>query len=91
MKLLAKTNRYYLLLAAGLFALGGIVLYISLNWALRNEVDEELLDQQRALTAALPADSQRVSRGPRPGGLPRPRWWGNCTGAPGGSRGCTRP
>ncbi len=73
MKLLAKTNRYYLLLATVLFALGGLVLYISLNLALRNEVDEQLLEQQRALTAAppatLPADSQRVSRVPLPGGL----------------------
>ena len=73
MKLLAKTNRYYLLLAAVLFALGGIVLYISLNLALRNEVDEQLLDQRRTLTAAPPAtllaDSQGVSRVPQPGGL----------------------
>jgi len=72
-KLLAKTNRYYLLLAAVLFALGGVVLYFSLNLALRDEVDEQLLDQRRALTAAppaaLPADSRRVSRGPLPGGL----------------------
>ena len=77
MKLLAQTNRYYALLAAMLFALGGLVLYGSLNWALRNEVDEQLLDQQRALTSGRAsgqagpprADSLLVSRTPRPGGL----------------------
>ena len=77
MKLLTQTNRYYALLAAVLFALGGLVLYSSLNWALRNEVDEQLLDQQRALTSARAsgsagpprADSLRVSRTPQPGGL----------------------
>ena len=77
MKLLVQTNRYYALLAGGLFALGGGVLYLSLNWALRNEVDEQLLGQQQALASvrasARPgppqADSLRVSRTPRPGGL----------------------
>ena len=77
MKLLAQTNRYYALLAVVLFALGGGVLYLSLNWALRNEVDEQLLDQQQALTSARAsacpgpprADSLRVSRRPLPGGL----------------------
>jgi signal transduction histidine kinase len=77
MKLLAKTNRYYLLLAVALFALGGVVLYFSLNWALRNEMDEQLLDQQRILirarttprTSALLGDSLRVSRKPVPEGL----------------------
>ena len=77
MKLLTQTNRYYALLAAALFALGGVVLYLSLNWALRSEVDEQLLGQQEALTSvrasAQPgpprADSLRVSRVPQPGGL----------------------
>ena len=46
MKLLAQTNRYYALLAVVLFVLGGGVLYLSLSWALRNEVDEQLLGQQ---------------------------------------------
>ena len=77
MKLLAQTNRYYVLLAGVLFAVGGGVLYLSLNWALRNEVDEQLLGQQEALTstrASAPAsppkaDSLRVSRTPQPGGL----------------------
>ena len=77
MKLLAQTNRYYALLAGLLFVLGGGVLYFSLNWALRNEVDEQLLDQQRTLTSARAsarpapprADSLRVSRAPLPGGL----------------------
>lgn len=77
MKLLAKTNRYYLLVATTLFALGGIVLYFSLNWALRSEVDEQLLAQRREMTAPRPSqrlavaltDSFRVSRTPLPGGL----------------------
>ena len=77
MKLLAQNNRYYALLAIVLFALGGGVLYLSLNWALRNEVDEQLLDQQQALTSVRAsahagpprADSLRVSRRPLPGGL----------------------
>ena len=77
MRLLAQTNRYYLLLAAALFALGGCVLYVTLNWALRNEVDEQLLGQQQALTSVRAsahagpprADSLLVSRTPRPGGL----------------------
>ena len=77
MKLLTQTNRYYGLLVAVLFALGGGVLYLSLNWALRNEVDEQLLGQQQALTSARTsarsgppqADSLRVSRVPQLGGL----------------------
>ena len=61
MRLLTKTNRYYVLLAAVLFALGGGALYGSLNWALRSEVDEQLLSQQRELTA--------VGAAARPGGF----------------------
>lgn len=77
MKLLVKTNRYYLVLAVLLFALGGVALYFSLNQALRNEVDEQLLGQQETLQrpqstpfpAALLEDSLVISRRPRPGGL----------------------
>jgi len=77
MKLLAQTNRYYGLLAAALFALGGGVLYLTLNWALRNEVDEQLLGQQQALTSARASarpgpphsDSLLVSQTPQPSGL----------------------
>ena len=77
MRLLAKTNRYYLLLAAALFAVGAGALYFSLSWALRNEVDEQLLAQQEALQrprstprAAIPwGDSLVVSRISLPGGL----------------------
>jgi signal transduction histidine kinase len=77
MKLLAQTNRYYALLVTVLFALGGVVLYFSLQWALRNEVDEQLLAQQEALTSPRAsahsgpprADSLLISRTPRPGGL----------------------
>ena len=77
MRLLTQTNRYYALLATALFILGGGVLYLTLNWALRNEVDEQLLDQQQGFTSARAsarsgpprADSLLVSRTPQPGGL----------------------
>jgi len=78
MKLLTRTNRYYLLLTTALFALGGVVLYFSLNRALRSEVDEQLLAQQQTLALSWhPAppglgsagDSLQVSRQPLPGGL----------------------
>ena len=62
-RLLTKTNRYYVLLAAVLFALGGGALYGSLNWALRSEVDEQLLDQQQELTAAGAAARPAFSSG----------------------------
>ena len=42
MKLLAKTNRYYLLLTTVLFALAGVALYYGLYAALRSEVEEQL-------------------------------------------------
>ena len=76
MRLLTKTNRYHFLLAALLFALGSTVLYVSLDRALRTEVDEQLLDQQRAQQARPgrrpgpgAADTLASSRRPRPGGL----------------------
>ena len=62
MKLLTQTNSYYGLLVAVLFALGGGVLYLSLNWALRNEVDEQLLGQQQGLLAICNG-RQRVGLG----------------------------
>jgi hypothetical protein len=36
MKLLAATNRYYVLLSAGLFAVGSAVLYVGTDYAVRN-------------------------------------------------------
>ena len=78
MKLLAKTTRYYLVLAVALFALGAGALYIGLNWALRGEVDEQLLAQRQTLLTTtktllrpnlLLSDSLSVSRVPLPGGL----------------------
>ena len=77
MRLLTKTNRYYLLLATALFAVGGVVLYFSLNWALRSEVDEQLLNKQEEMTkpqrvlrpVALLTDTLGASRTPLPGGL----------------------
>jgi signal transduction histidine kinase len=75
MKLLSKTNRYYLLLATALFAMGGVVLYFSLNWALRSEVDEQLLNKQHELTVAArrpgfdAGTPPEMSRTPRPPGL----------------------
>lgn len=46
MKLLAKTNRYYLLLTSMLFALASAVLYYGLFWALAHEVDEQLANRR---------------------------------------------
>jgi len=46
MQLLAATTRYYLLLAAGLFALASGLLYVGLEWALRHEAEEQLRDEQ---------------------------------------------
>ncbi len=76
MKLLAKTNRYYLLLTTVLFALAGVALYYGLYAALRSEVEEQLgnarlrLERRAAAGEALPAtpfDYQlSVSTGPRP-------------------------
>ncbi len=77
MKLLAKTNRYYLGLAVVLFALGAVALYVGLNRALRHEVDEQLLAQRQTLlttnalrrSGLLLGDSLSVSRTPLPEGL----------------------
>ncbi|SMB95251.1 histidine kinase [Hymenobacter roseosalivarius DSM 11622] len=46
MKLLAKTNRYYLLLTTVLFALASVVLYYGLFRALTQEVDEQLSNRR---------------------------------------------
>jgi hypothetical protein len=48
MKLLAVTNRYYVLLSAGLFVVGSLVLYLSVDYAVRNEVGEQLQNPARA-------------------------------------------
>ncbi|GAB3634946.1 hypothetical protein GCM10027422_05360 [Hymenobacter arcticus] len=62
MKLLAATNRYYLLLSAGLFVLGSGVLYVGIERAVRNEVGEQLQNHRLEL-------EERVAAG-RP--LPEP-------------------
>ncbi len=53
MKLLAATNRYYVLLSLGLFVGGSGVLYAGINYAVRNEVEEQLLSQRQELDAWL--------------------------------------
>ena len=53
MKLLAATNRYYVLLSISLFAVGSPVLYASVNRAVRNEVEEQLLNQRQELETWL--------------------------------------
>ncbi|PJJ58703.1 sensor histidine kinase [Hymenobacter chitinivorans] len=74
MKLLATTNRYYLLLATLVFAVGSVVLYVGISLALRIEVDEQLLNQQREvmrstrLKAGL-LDIVALSAEPQPAGL----------------------
>ncbi|SDX38638.1 sensor histidine kinase [Hymenobacter psychrophilus] len=76
MKLLTKTNRYYLLLTTALFALAGVGLYYGLYAALRHEVEEQLgnarlqLERRAAAGEALPATpfeyQLSVSPQPRP-------------------------
>jgi len=74
MKLLTATTRYYLLLTAGLFGLASGLLYLGFGWALRNEVDEQLLNGQqdvRQLAASgreLPGTpfAHQLDRSPRP-------------------------
>ncbi len=55
MKLLAATTRYYLALAAVLFAVGSAGLYYGVNRALRHEVGEQLAAHQRELTQQVRA------------------------------------
>ena len=56
MKLLAATNRYYVLLSTGLFAVGSLVLYLSVDYAVRSEVGEQLQNNRLEVEA-------RVARG----------------------------
>ena len=60
MKLLAATNRYYLLLAALLFSVGSGLLYFGLINVLEGEVEERLFQQREYLTRAV----QRTGRLP---------------------------
>ncbi|MCB2410696.1 sensor histidine kinase [Hymenobacter lucidus] len=77
MKLLATTTRYYLLLTAGLFMVASVLLYLGLDWALRSEVEEQLVNRElylRALVARgrpLPATpfAYQLDRRPRPRAL----------------------
>jgi signal transduction histidine kinase len=52
-KLLARTNRYYLALSALLFVLGTGLLYGGLQYALAHEVDEQLQQQRIYLTERI--------------------------------------
>ncbi len=75
MKLLAATTRYYLALAAVLFAVGSAGLYYGVNRALRHEVGEQLAARQRELTQQVQA-GQPLPAPPFDTGLalsPRPR------------------
>ncbi|MDO7886688.1 sensor histidine kinase [Hymenobacter cheonanensis] len=79
MKLLAATNRYYVLLSAGLFAAGSLVLYVSVDHAVRNEVGEQLQNDRleveahvasgRALPEPLYRQQYSLSTRPRPLGF----------------------
>ena len=79
MKLLAATNRYYVLLSAGLFAAGSGVLYLSVDHAVRNEVGEQLQNHRTELEARLASgrplpepvyrEQYVLSRRPRPLGF----------------------
>ncbi|WP_019948933.1 sensor histidine kinase [Hymenobacter aerophilus] len=74
MKLLTKTNRYYLLLTTGLFVLAGVGLYYGFYAALRHEVEEQLdnarlhLERRAATGQALPPTpfEYQLSVSPRP-------------------------
>jgi len=76
MKLLATTNRYYLLLATLVFAVGSVILYYGIGWALRVEVDEQLVNNKTLLlsrirhTNRLPANSLGNELAVTPGPLP---------------------
>ena len=79
MKLLAATTRYYLLLTTLLFAVGSVGLYLGVSWALRDEVDEQLLARRQELLTQARANRLPpvallqtllvVSRRPHPLGL----------------------
>lgn len=60
MKLLAATNRYYLLLTIVLFTVGSVLLYYGVRWTLQSEVEERLLQQRDYLRAQV----QRTGRLP---------------------------
>ncbi|MFD2719768.1 sensor histidine kinase [Hymenobacter monticola] len=53
MKLLAATNRYYLLLATVLFTAGSVFLYYGVRWTLQSEVEERLFQQRDYLRAQV--------------------------------------
>ena len=79
MKLLAATNRYYLVLTALLFSVGSGLLYVGLIKVLEGEVEERLFQQRAYLTRAVrrtgrlpttPFEGRtRVSATPQPEGL----------------------
>ncbi|WP_210517052.1 sensor histidine kinase [Hymenobacter terricola] len=56
MRLLAATTRYYLLLTALLFVVGSLGLYYGINWALRNEIDEQLQSRRQELVEKARAE-----------------------------------
>ena len=51
MNLLNATTRYYLLLALFLLGVGSVGLYYGIGWALRTEIDEQLIGHQLELQA----------------------------------------
>lgn len=79
MKLLAATNRYYLLLATVLFTVGCVFLYYGVRWTLQSEVEERLFQQRDYLreqvqhTGHLPGTPfegrMQLSAKPQPEGL----------------------
>lgn len=79
MKLLAATNRYYLLLATVLFTAGSVLLYYGVRWTLQSEVEERLFQQRDYLreqvrrTGRLPGTPfegrMQLSLQPQPEGL----------------------
>jgi len=79
MKLLATTTRYYLLMTTVLFIVGSVGLYHGVDWALRGEVEEELLARRQELRQKAQANQLppvallqtllSISRRPQPVGF----------------------
>lgn len=62
MKLLAKTNRYYLIYSALLLAIGGIVFFYIISTIIKNEVSEVLKNELSDFLVMAQKDSSRLSQ-----------------------------
>ena len=53
MKLLVKTNLYYILFSALTFIIGGVIFYYVISSDIYNEVDENLMNKKQLIEAQL--------------------------------------